>query len=216
MNRYKLIAMVITLGLSASTLAQADVHEEICNQIEGGCRPTESINSYSSELSNGSYANVGYAYKTHAYPFRSFGQKKLGPLPKQLTTSAGERMFVFAPRLRMWAAYDKSGNRVAFGRANGGSDFCQDLGHKCYTPIGTFRVQSKGSASCISKKFPLPRGGAPMPYCMHFGGGFAIHGSPGISYVNGSHGCIRVTTPAAAWLSHNFINHGTKVVVLSY
>ncbi len=55
-----------------------------------------------------------------------------------------------------------------------------------------------------------------MPYCMFFTGNYAIHGSPRISNRNGSHGCIRVTTTAARWLSQHFLRHGTRVVVLPY
>lgn len=128
----------------------------------------------------------------------------------------GERLFIFSPHILRWAAYDRDGYQVAAGKANGGSDFCAELGKRCHTPVGVFRVQAKGDVSCISKRFPLPRGGAPMPYCMHFGGGFAIHGSPYISNGNTSHGCIRVYTPAAAWLSRYFMNPGTKVMVLPY
>lgn len=129
----------------------------------------------------------------------------------------GERTFIFNPRALRWGAYDADGYLVASGKANGGSDFCAELGRPCHTPVGVFRVQSKGSEACISKRFPLAtHGGAPMPYCMHFGGGFAIHGSPYISNNNTSHGCIRVYTPAAAWLSRYFMSSGTKVMVLPY
>jgi lipoprotein-anchoring transpeptidase ErfK/SrfK len=128
----------------------------------------------------------------------------------------GESTFAFSPRLRMWAFYNAQGQRVAYGRANGGSDYCPDLGHRCHTPTGTFRVQSKGTAACVSRKFPIGVGNAPMPYCMYFHGGYAIHGSPYISNRNGSHGCIRTTTQAAQWLHRNYMRNGTKVVVLPY
>jgi lipoprotein-anchoring transpeptidase ErfK/SrfK len=130
--------------------------------------------------------------------------------------SGGERAFVFSPRTKQWAAYDNDGYKVASGIANGGSDMCADLGHPCHTPSGTFHVQRKGSADCVSKQFPIGVGGAQMPYCMFFTGGYAIHGSPYISNRNGSHGCIRIHTHAAKWLSRYFVNHGTKVVVLPY
>lgn len=136
-------------------------------------------------------------------------------LSKRFNTG-GERTFVFSPRLKEWAAYDSEGYLVANGIANGGADFCEELGHPCHTPVGVFRVQHKGSADCVSKRFPLGVGGAEMPYCMFFSGGNAIHGSPYISNRNGSHGCIRVHTSAAKWLSQYFMAPGTKVVVLSY
>ena len=37
-----------------------------------------------------------------------------------------------------------------------------------------------------------------------------IHGSPQLSLMNSSHGCVRVTTPSAAWLSNSFIQVGTR------
>ena len=137
---------------------------------------------------------------------------KLPAMIKQQSTN----VFLFSPRHLQWAAYDENGNLVGHGRANGGADFCPDLGEPCHSPGGTYAVQDKGSFGCVSKKFPIGKGGAWMPYCMHFGGGYAIHGSPVISERNASHGCIRVTTDAAKWLSYEFIKVGTKVVVLSY
>lgn len=137
-------------------------------------------------------------------------------LGKRFDTN-GERAFVFSPRYKEWAAYDKEGYLVAQGVANGGADSCPDLGgRRCHTPMGVFRVQSKGSPECVSKKFPIGIGGAAMPYCMYFNSGYAIHGSPYISDRNGSHGCIRVHTQAARWLSQYFIQPGTKVIVLPY
>lgn len=130
--------------------------------------------------------------------------------------TGGERTFVFSPRYKQWAAYDSDGYMVAKGIANGGADFCEDLGKPCHTPSGVYRVRSKGSSECVSNKFPIGVGGAEMPYCMFFSGGYAIHGSPYISNQNGSHGCIRVHTSAARWLSQYFMNPGTKVVVLPY
>lgn len=131
--------------------------------------------------------------------------------------TGGERTFVFSPRYREWAAYDQDGYRVANGVANGGQDNCPDLGGEpCHTPAGVYRVYHKGSADCVSKQFPVGVGGAQMPYCMFFHGGYAIHGSAYISTRNGSHGCIRVHTSAAEWLSRYFMSPGTKVVVLPY
>lgn len=130
--------------------------------------------------------------------------------------AVGYKFFVFSPRMRQWAAYDASGNLVQTGRANGGSGYCADLGRPCPSPRGWFSVHSKGAFSCVSRKFPVGRGGAPMPYCMFFNGGYAIHGSPGIGINNTSHGCIRVTTASAEWLSNNFMTVGTRVLVLPY
>lgn len=135
--------------------------------------------------------------------------------PKRINPP-GVRVFVFSPRYRGWAAYLPDGTRVGYGKANGGSHWCSEIGRPCRTPVGTFQVLSKGSPGCVSNKYPLPSGGAPMPYCMRFHGGYAIHGSPGISNNNSSHGCIRVHTPAARWLSNNFMRIGTRVKIMGY
>ena len=128
----------------------------------------------------------------------------------------GKRVFIFSPRSKAWAAYAPNGRLVGYGRASGGATWCRDVGRPCRTVRGTFRVYRKGSARCRSGKYPLPRGGAPMPYCMFFYKSYGIHGSPNVPNYNASHGCIRVKTRAAAWLSRYFIRHGTTVVVTSY
>lgn len=129
--------------------------------------------------------------------------------------SAKGRVFVFNPNRLQWTAYAE-GRPVASGRASGGQHYCRDIHRGCKTPIGHFHVTSKGSASCISTKFPIGRGGAPMPYCMFFHGGYAVHGSYDVPNYNASHGCIRVPPGDAQWLSHNFMQTGTAVVVLPY
>lgn len=165
--------------------------------------------------------SVVFAKKHHRYDDTSGGGG--GGLPQKISPP-GRPAFYFSPRLLAWAAYDSNGNRAAHGRANGGSDYCADLGHRCHTSSGTFSVLSKGSASCKSTRFPIvkrhgvvvKRGGAEMPYCMFFTNNFAIHGhNGGLANANVSHGCIRVSTPAALWL-RNFLHVGSKVVVLSY
>ena len=99
-------------------------------------------------------------------------------LPKSIR-STGERVFIFSPKARQWAAYDSGGQVMGYGRANGGNNFCAELNEPCYTPHGSFRVYRKGSQDCRSSIFPLETGGgAAMPYCMFFKGGSAIHGSP--------------------------------------
>ncbi len=130
-------------------------------------------------------------------------------LPSRYNTG-GERIVVFSPRYKEWAAYDADGYKVASGVANGGKP-----GHR--TPAGSYRIYNKAGPGHVSSKYPKPTGGAPMPYAMHFTkAGHAIHGSPEISNVNGSHGCVRVKTTAAKWLSSYFVKPGTKLVVHSY
>lgn len=132
------------------------------------------------------------------------------------SSHAAGKAFVFDPRRNTWHAYDRYGNLVASGKASGGRHYCRDLRRACRTPIGTFTIHRKGSAACRSSKYPIGRGGAPMPYCMFFHRGYAIHGSPDVPNFNASHGCIRVKPAAARWLSRNFISYGTKVIVKPY
>lgn len=145
--------------------------------------------------------------------------KKHYGFPSQ-RTATGNRVFIFSPRIHMWAAYDANGRLVKTGRASGGRGYCPDIKRSCRTPRGTFRIISKGSAGCRSSRYPKRRngrhGGAPMPYCMFFSKYYAIHGSPHVPGYNASHGCIRVPPSAARWLSGNFITRGTTVIVTSY
>lgn len=180
------------LGLSSQALAEQTKPKELCLSTIG-CFELKQAELPKGEL--------------HQYPSYA--------LSKRFNTG-GERAFVFDPRNKRWGAYDRDGYLVAGGIANGGSDYCADLGRRCHTPRGTHRVAHKGSSDCKSRKFPMGVGGAPMPYCMFFRGGYAIHGSPYISNRNGSHGCIRVHTAAARWLHRYFMRPGTKVIVLPY
>ena len=130
--------------------------------------------------------------------------------------ATGNRVFIFDPRRLRWAAYSESGKLIKTGKASGGKGYCRDVRRACRTPRGVFRIYSKGSPNCRSSKYPLGRGGAPMPYCMFFHRGYAIHGSPNVPNHNASHGCIRVLPSAARWLHRNFIRHGTTVIVRPY
>lgn len=130
--------------------------------------------------------------------------------------NTGKKVFIFDPSELSWFAYDESGDLVGSGRASGGRGYCPDVGRSCRTPSGTFSVKSKGGPGCTSSKYPIGRGGAPMPYCMFFHGGYAIHGSYDVPNRNASHGCIRVEPEDARWLSHEFMDIGTTVIVRSY
>lgn len=166
----------------------------------------------------------------------------------------GQRVLVFRPHAYKWYLYNH-GRLVKSGIANGGKSWCSDLGRSCRTPAGVFKVYREGGAGCKSSKFPIGKGGAPMPYCMFLKRmypykakipykvkyttasgktayktkyryedryrykhtGYALHGS---QYIHpsrhGSHGCIRLQTPDARWLSQNHIDPGTLVVVTNY
>jgi len=113
-----------------------------------------------------------------------------------------------------WAAYTAQGKLLKWGPISGGKNYCANIGRACRTPYGSFSVYRIQGAGCKSSKYPLPRGGAPMPYCMHFKGGYAMHGSPTVPGYNASHGCVRMFTEDAKWLNHNFVKMGTKVLIV--
>jgi hypothetical protein len=131
--------------------------------------------------------------------------------------SSNDKMILIDPNVHAWGAY-QNGNLVKAGLAVAGADYCPDIGRRCHTGVGSFRVQSLGAPGCKSTIYPRPRGGAPMPYCMFFNKNQAMHGEyeGGLAEANLSHGCVRMHTPDAEWLRYNFVNVGTKVVVRPY
>jgi len=123
---------------------------------------------------------------------------------------------VFSPRSLQWKAINGNGKVVRSGKASGGRGYCPDIKRSCRTPSGTYSVIAKQGPSCRSSRYPVGKGGAPMPYCMFFSKYYAIHGSPDVPNHNASHGCIRVVPSDARWLNQNFVHIGTKVVVKPY
>lgn len=125
------------------------------------------------------------------------------------------KLFVFNPAINAWAYYE-DGERVMTGGGSGGANYCADIDSSCRTPVGIFRIERKGDADCISHTFPIDtEGGARMPYCMFFTGGYAVHGSNNVPKANVSHGCVRVFPDAARWLSER-MDIGTSVLILPY
>lgn len=137
------------------------------------------------------------------------GMASTGPVHRHGT-------FIFNPRTLIWTAYAPDGTLVRSGYGSGGANYCKDIKRRCHTPVGTFYVHAKGSANCKSSKYPLDNPGAPMPWCMFFRGGYAIHGSNDVRSYNASHGCIRVTPIDAQWLHRNLIEIGTLVIIKPY
>lgn len=211
------VSGITALGLMGWQLpANANQRMELLDQCTNAASCHQVTNQLLSQVRFNEADHVHVAANTKKRVYKTSHRHMFHNLPASVNHHLGERMFVFSPRLRQWAAYNKYGKRIAYGKANGGANWCADVNRPCRTPSGAYRVRSKGLPSCASSKYPLGKGGAKMPYCMFFHKGYAIHGSPHISNRNGSHGCIRVRTAAAQWLHRYFINHGTKVVVLPY
>lgn len=131
--------------------------------------------------------------------------------PIQLASTS----FVYNPRTLSWKA-TKNGKVVRSGKGSGGKGYCKDVKRPCRTPSGTYRIISKGGPGCKSSRYPLGKGGAPMPYCMFFSKYYAIHGSPDVPNYNASHGCVRVRTHDAKWLNNHFLGIGSTVTIKSY
>lgn len=169
-------------------------------------------------------AAIGYhnrqlpLYHGHIPYTNSFDQTKYVALLPQKVNYGKEKVIVVDPKIFAWGAYDKEGTLVRGGIANAGADFCKDKGRPCRTATGAFRIYSLGAVDCVSRTYPLPKGGALMPYCMFFYKGQSLHGTPDALLVaaNTSHGCIHMRIPDAEWLRLHFVQVGTKVIILPY
>ena len=137
----------------------------------------------------------------------------ISPFEKQISAPGEKVIFVSINKLA-WGAYDASGSLVNWGPISSAKGYCPDLGHGCSTVKGQFEIYSKQGAGCKSNKFPIGRGGAPMPYCMFFHGGFALHGSYNVPGYNDSHGCVRLFVNDAKWLNQDFVGSEHVPVVI--
>ena len=146
----------------------------------------------------------------------------VSPFPRYID-STGEKTIYVSQQKLAWGAYDKEGELVWWGPLSSGSGHCQGIEDHCTTPSGSYRVIDKQDIDCISTAFPIrpdgDNGGAPMPYCMHFFKGFALHGSDTVPGYRASHGCVRIFIEDARWLNEEFVDlpdestQGTRVIV---
>lgn len=141
----------------------------------------------------------------------------LSPLPFKVDPP-GTKLITVDLKQLAWGAYDDQGNLIKWGPASGGSKWCYDINMSGKTVTGRFEIYDIRGESCISRKFPINEGGAPMPYCMFFQGGFALHGSDEVPGFNASHGCVRMFPEDAKWLNEQFARTPgrTQVFVLPY
>lgn len=145
----------------------------------------------------------------------------VSPFPRYIDSSGEKTIYVSLKELA-WGAYDQDGELLWWGPISPGLSRCSS-GGGCKTPTGSFRVIRKQGIECISTAFPRRRsgehGGAPMPYCMHFFRGYALHGSDTVPGYPASHGCIRMFTEDARWINQEFIDipgggyKGTRVII---
>jgi lipoprotein-anchoring transpeptidase ErfK/SrfK len=134
-------------------------------------------------------------------------------IPK--TISAQGKVIVIDPNVHVWGAYS-NGDLIRAGLTTAGGNWCPDIGRSCRTTPGSFRISSLGGPNCKSTRYPVGKGGAPMPYCMFFNGNQSLHGSSEVIEANVSHGCVRLEVQDAAWIRYDFANIGTRVIVKHY
>jgi len=137
------------------------------------------------------------------------------PFPDQIDPPGKKTILISKSKLA-FGAYSASGILENWGPISSGKGYCPDVHRRCGTPNGTYKIYTKQGAGCKSNKFPIGRGGAPMPYCMFFYHGFAMHGSPTVPGYNASHGCVRMYTSDAKWLNKEFSDGQSVAVVIKY
>lgn len=134
------------------------------------------------------------------------------PFDKQIDPPGHKTIIVSLSKLA-FGAYNPDGTLEHWGPISAARGFCPDIHHGCHTSLGTFTIYQKEGEGCVSTKFPVGRGGAPMPYCMFFHGGFALHGSYEVPGYNASHGCVRMFVDDARWLNEEFTTEKTTVII---
>ena len=147
----------------------------------------------------------------------SVNVNSISPLRQQIRPFETPTIVVSLNKLA-WAAYSSDGQLQKWGPVSGGRNYCPDIESSCRTKTGVYYIYYKRGAECVSTKFPIEEGGgAPMPYCMFYYGGYALHGSPQVPGYHASHGCIRLFTEDAQWLNQEFTDGvRTRVIVLPY
>ncbi len=146
----------------------------------------------------------------------------VAPFERKIDTH-GKKLIIVSLNKLAFGAYDELGNLVYWGPVSGGRDVCPEGNASCNTVAGVFNVFQKKGEQCYSRLFPVDHGGgAPMPYCMFFLDGYAMHGSKQVPGYNASHGCVRMYKEDAEWLNKKFVDVtksekdlGTEVVVQS-
>lgn len=199
--------------------------QTLCNQPGYYCRAVGPQDTWFSlfpnfqqreEVMRLNRTNVALEYKNWIVVPKDFSKTTymdMSPLPAHMNTK-GERVVYVNLSLFAFGAYNKQGNLVYWGPVSSGRKKCYDSDKNCSTAIGKFRVFRIEGKDCISHEYPLEtHGGDPMPYCMYFHGGAAIHYSTLSGFINRSAGCVRLFKSDAKWLNKEFVKLKTEVIV---
>jgi L,D-transpeptidase ErfK/SrfK len=223
------LLLALTAGAQAQTAyAKTTYTKSLCGKSEYTCYRVKKGDSWSKLFPNPRYREIIRRLNRINVNLRrgmliaipkknNLSNFDISPFPLR-TEPSGRRLIIISMRLQAFGAYDKYGYLIHWGPISGGKGWCPDVNRRCNTPRGNFFVIRKGSAKCASSKYPINEGGAPMPYCMFFYGGYAMHASDLPGY-HASHGCVRMFYEDAKWLNKHFVKtgrNGTKVTIRSY
>ena len=227
MKNTKIIILgLISLTLSASIPAAYALYgQKICHRSGMECYKVQRGDTWSNLFPDDSERNVVRRLNRMNVPLSAgtviaipedsdnTSVMDINPFPSHISPSSSNLIKVDQSKLA-WGAYNESGDLVRWGPASGGRDYCPDIGRGCRTVTGRFTVYARQGSGCRSSVYPRPHGGAPMPYCMYFHKGYALHGSATVPGYNASHGCVRLFTEDAQWLNQDFVEPGhTKVII---
>jgi len=134
------------------------------------------------------------------------------PLAAQINPP-GRKLILVSIKDLAFGAYNADGTLEHWGPVSTARGYCPDIGKRCNTARGQFEIHDKKGEDCVSTRYPVGHGGAPMPYCMYFNGNFALHGSYEVPGYNASHGCVRLFVNDAQWLNEEF-TEGERVKVV--
>lgn len=145
--------------------------------------------------------------------WKNLTDTEFSPMPLHRQTFH-RKLLVIDLKKFAFGAYDTNGDLLRWGPASGGAQFCPLSKKSCRSATGLHTIFKMGGSNCKSRSYPVvTKGGAPMPFCMFYYKGYAIHASSLSGFVNRSRGCIRLFFNDAMWLNQKFAKIGTRVLV---
>ncbi len=220
-----LILQVTLLLLLVQQTALASYGERYCGQAGYSCVKIKRGDSWAKLFPDKNQRNLVKKLnrmntplrrgKTIAVPenLQNVTLLEISPFESRIKPGPGARLLI-EQSILAWGAYGADGKLQNWGPMSGGKNYCKDTKAACTTRAGNFKVYRKGGANCKSKKFPIGKGGAKMPYCMFYNGGYAMHGSYKVPGYHASHGCVRMAVDDARWLYKNFVTIGETSVII--
>jgi len=200
--------------------------QTLCNQKQYYCRKVTAGDTWyhlfpnfqqREEVMRLNRTNVALEYKNWIAVPKDFSKTTymdMSPLPTHMDTH-GRKIVYIDLRLFAFGAYDAHGKLLYWGPVSSGRKKCYNTNGNCLTATGYFRIFRIEGKDCISHEYPLEtHGGDPMPYCMYFHGGTAMHYSTLSGFINRSAGCVRMFKADAKWLNKVFVKLGTEVIVI--